>query len=509
MKKIKSLLIIFIVAAMIFGCTASIFSSKVYAENEQTESDDVDFTGIYGLASDEFEFNVTQLLRVYGFNGGTSEEHPNWVKVLSFRHDLNDGVLVPVNHYINKEVQPTASWQDGVINGTDATEFLAISIESNDMENLTKSAKEAKWREDINDLVLSLVDGANISENDILIRVKIDMPEVTKYEIPADHFEMNTTDGIDEQVYEKYLTFKQYNHIINAGENNLPDNWVHQLIRIIAETTDGGEWKVVIGTDNNFYWLQTKAPEVKEFKTTLEYEATVEDVKGKMDGDTFLPPYFDNDNAKKDSDAIAIIKSKTEEGIKSTNGVDLKEDGKPNSEGWYYPDVEDKTVIAKKYVFDDYDNTTDNGMVKETVKLTGTEDGEDTQTPSIKWTFRRKTKAEKENDDGSVTVTITYNLPVDPESIPADWKPVYDKDGKTIHAIEKTIKKGEDYEKDVIVKQNGTDATVTTPVKKIWPKDNSQADTVIPQTGVFTIILAVIIIGATVFAITRYRKINK
>ena len=123
--------------------------------------------------------------------------------------------------------------------------------------------------------------------------------------------------------------------------------------------------------------------------------------------------------------------------------------------------------------------------------------------------IQKKNKSRKGNDDGSVTVTITYNLPVDPESIPADWKPVYDKDGKTIHAIEKTIKKGEDYEKDVIVKQNGTDATVTTPVKKIWPKDNSQADTVIPQTGVFTIILAVIIIGATVFAITRYRKINK
>ena len=509
MKKIKNLLIVFIVVAMIFSCTSLIFSSKVYAEGEQTEIDDVDFTGIYGLASNEFEFNVTQLLRVYGFNGATSEEHPNWVKVLSYRHDLNDGVLVPINHYLDGELQPTANWQDGVINGTDATVFLAISIESNDMEFLTKSAKETEWRNDINDLIESLVEGADISKNDIVIRVKIDMPKVDEYEIPADSFEMNTIDGITEQIYEKYLTFKQYNHIINAGENNLLDNWVHQLIHITAETADGGEWKVIIGTDNNFYWLQTKAPDVQEFKTTLEYEATVEDVEGKMSGDTFLPPYFDNDNAKKDSDAIAIIKSKTEEGIKSTNGVDLKEDGKPNSEGWYYPDVEDKTVIEKKYEFDDYDNTIANGMVKETVQLTGTEGGEDTQKPSIKWTFRRKTKTEKENKDGSVTVTITYNLPVDPESIPEDWKPVYDKDGKTIHAIEKTIKKGEDYEKDVIVKQNGTDAKVSTPVKKIWEKDNSQADSIIPQTGVFTVALAIVIIGITAFAITRYRKLNK
>ena len=110
-------------------------------------------------------------------------------------------------------------------------------------------------------------------------------------------------------------------------------------------------------------------------------------------------------------------------------------------------------------------------MVKETVKLTGAEGGEDTQEPSIKWTFRRVLVEEKENEDESVTVTITYNLPVDEDSIPDDWSPVYDEDGKTIHKIQKTIKKGEDYEKDVTVKQNGTDSTVTTPVKKVWPKD--------------------------------------
>ena len=239
-------------------------------------------------------------------------------------------------------------------------------------------------------------------------------------------------------------------------------------------------------------------PADTEFKTTLEYKS---EPAGKLIGGTYYPPYYENDDARKDVDATALIKSKTDEEIKATNGVDLTTDGKPNSEGWYYPDVNDKKVIAKDYPFDTYDNTTDNGMVKETVLLTGAEGGEDSQTPSIKWTFRRKVKEEKENPDGSITVTITYNLPVDEDSIPSDWSPVYDDDGTTIHKIQRVIKKGEDYDKDVPVKQNGTDATVVTPVKIEWEKAP-----VIPQAGSA---LAVVVAGIVIvsgIALVSYRK---
>jgi hypothetical protein len=210
---------------------------------------------------------------------------------------------------------------------------------------------------------------------------------------------------------------------------------------------------------------------------------------------------------KKDVDATAIIKSKTTEGIKSTNGVDLiEESNKANSEGWYYPDVNDKTVIAKVYKFDDYDNTKFNGAVNEEVILVGTEGGTSSETPSIRWTLRRINYQETENKDGSVTVIITYNLPIDGDRIPEGWEPIYDEDGKTIHKITKTIKKGEDYDKDVIVYRNGDiDEKVTTHVKKVWEK----LPAVIPQTGAFSIVLAIVAGGIVLFGINRFRKFNK
>ncbi len=237
------------------------------------------------------------------------------------------------------------------------------------------------------------------------------------------------------------------------------------------------------------------------FNTLMEYVSNSKTTPD--DGKTFLPQYHDNDVDKKDLDVTVRIKSRTDEDIVSTNGVELTSDGKPNSEGWYYPDTNDKKVIAKDYPFDKYDNTKDNGKVKETVKLVGAEGGEDTQTPSIEWTFRRKSVKEKTNANGSVTVTITFNLPIDTSKIPDGWSPVYDEDGVTCHKIEKTIKKGEDYDADVPVKQNGTDATVITHVTKKWQP------AIIPQTGETLAIVVVSIIILLGIAGVSYRKFKK
>ena len=146
-----------------------------------------------------------------------------------------------------------------------------------------------------------------------------------------------------------------------------------------------------------------------------------------------------------------------------------------------------------------YDNKTFNGKVSETVKLISENEKEDTQNPKIDWTFRRKTKDETQNADGSITIVITYNLPVDKDSIPSDWEPIYDEDGETIHKITKTIKKGENYKKDVTVKQNGTDATVTTPVEKVWE---------LPKTGDIWTFAAIGMVILVVFTISRRRKIK-
>jgi hypothetical protein len=412
-------------------------------------------------------------------------------------------------------------WSDGQINAVDASNVLALGAHVNGIADLP----EVFWPQPVNDILWSLAKAFNVSKDDVsleseAIYQKIEGLAGAENElITVISSKTGPTAQNDASVL-NYTTLDRKLYIQNYKERHpeMTDAEISEKFedekarptqmttRITATAPNGDKYRMVLGNDNKFYLLgpdKEVTPE-GEFKTTLDYTS---EEKGKMDGDTYLPPYYENEekNAKKDLDATAIIKSTTKEEIIKTNGVELTADGKANSQGWYYPDVTDKTVIAKVYPFDKYDNTTDNGAVKETVKLTGAEGGEDTQKPSIRWTFRLINREDKENPDGSLTVTLTYNLPVDPDSIPEGWTPVYDKDGKTIHAITKTIKKGENYDKDVTVKRNGPiDEKVTTHVKKTWEK----LSPVLPQTGAFTVALVAIVAGVAIFAITRYRKMK-
>ena len=82
-----------------------------------------------------------------------------------------------------------------------------------------------------------------------------------------------------------------------------------------------------------------------------------------------------------------------------------------------------------------------------------------------------------------------------------------DADGKTVHKIRKTIKQGEDYDKDVTVKRNGPiDEKVTTPVKKIWDKKVSPVPH--PQTGEKSVmaIVALVSIGVAGIAFVALKK---
>lgn len=292
-------------------------------------------------------------------------------------------------------------------------------------------------------------------------------------------------------------------NVIDKAKEDIIQERDCTVISARAILPDGTAYRLIVGGNDKWkhnVLLQKEEDSKLGLITEISYmafESNGQANEGKMDGATFLPPYYDNDNAKKDMDAVATIKSKTDEGIVKTDGVDLNKDGTPNSLGWYYPDTTNTKVIAKKYLFDTYDNITANGMVNETVKLTGEDGGEDTQNPAKKWTFRRTKKEEATNSDESITITITYNLPIDTTKIPDGWEAVYDEGSTTTaHKIRKTIKKGENYEKDVIVKQNGTDATVTTHVAKVWP---------IPQAG--ESIAFIIAIGIIAFVvITRARK---
>ena len=394
-------------------------------------------------------------------------------------------------------------------------------------------------------IVDRLAEKFSIDKNEITLNIYIELRDINKklvYTIKGNELQQSEEEvnNIINEIYEydkKCTTSAEYDYLNDAytcrlssdtkwdeeyqaclemndgneidAKYTMNDKYDYTIIEATATLPNGTDYCLVIGNNDEWKmnWLLAKKnlfigtePEA-EFSTTLDYEAIAnkEVIKTATSEkeNPFLPPYFDDDNNKKDADAKAYIRSATDEGIASTNGVAVNPDGTPNSQGWYYPDTTNTKVIAKDYPFDSYDNTTYNGMVTEKVAIVGTEGGTSEEVPNIKWTFRRKIKETTTGTDGSTTVTITYNLPVDESSIPDGWKPIYDEDGKTIHKITRTFKPSETYDKDVTVKQNGTDATNTTHVT-VAPK-------VLSKTGESIVAILAIAVLA-VFATRMYFK---
>ena len=335
------------------------------------------------------------------------------------------------------------------------------------------------------------------------------------------------TNDEDEEIPAEYTTEQEQNdYIEREAWINMISKYPYYTFRLDASVTGYGVYSLVLAGQGDYAnkWFMERVSDVPDinpddpnndipddatkFSTEMEYISIIENevVAGKMatDGVTYLPPYYENDIDKKDADVTVKIKSKTTETIVATNSVALTSDNvktNPNSEGWYYPDVNDKKVIAKDYPFDKYDNTTYNGYIQETVSLTGGKGNTSSQTPTIKWTFRRKNIDRKEYTDGSTTVVITYNLPIDTTKIPEGWTAIYDEDGKTSHKISRTFPAGENYDKDVPVKQNGFDETVITHVTVKSP-------TVIAKAGQ-SMAIAGVILAVVVVALNRYFKFNK
>lgn len=538
MKKIKSLIAIVLVVALLLGSSMFLNSVKAAIYDKDTGAEYVPEGGskiefqdksLAKKTSSKFEFNASEFLEIYSINSTDGDA------VKMNRQEINDK-LIPIYYYDNNtnEKNTKTVWHDGKIDARDASLVLVLSRGSSDLEFADTTPKMIiNWDGYAQDIIYSLADYLEISKDDISVAARVETPVIEGITTTASYYIVNNTARFTSSILEQVANNEVTNY--RASEKYFNDNitdgssaydpavfptTVQQILTVTATTKDGAEYGMVLGTDNNYYLFQTKegektpeppAEDEKEFKTDLTYRAEVsgKKVDGKMDKDVFLPPYYENEDkdAKKDADAIGIITSKTNEEIVATNDVALTDKnvkGNPNSEGWYYPDLNNKKVIEKEYPFDDYNNPKDNGAVKETVKLTGKDGGIDNQTPNIRWTLRRINFDKKTNDDKSITVTITYNLPIDEKSIPDGWKPLVDEDGG-IRRIQRTFKEGEDYKKDVTVKQNGdSTATVTTPVEIKWNK----ADKVIPQTGAFTMALIAIVAGIVVFAYTRYRKLK-
>ena len=265
-------------------------------------------------------------------------------------------------------------------------------------------------------------------------------------------------------------------------------------------------WVLVLGQDLNCYLVKDTVFK-SDFDTTLDYNAKIDEkeVGGTIENGVYKPNY-DKNNIKRDADVTAIIKSTNGDNIATVNGKTLDSTGKANEDGWYYPDVNDKTTIAKLYPFSKYDNSTDNGMVTEKVELGNEEGLKSNQTVSIKWPFRiiDKTYDPKDitQDTKTVTVTITTNLPMDPDKIPNGWTIVPDTDN---HKITKTYTRGENINEDITVYQNKTGDTDNTDATINWGGQKSPS--VLPKTGEGITVLAIIVLLIGITIVFR-KKIN-
>lgn len=431
----------------------------------------------YEMSSDKREYTTEQIAEI--FEGDIIEDGTT----ITFKN--ND-----VKAYINEESEELS------------TSIKTIEIENNVAKIKDKDGNEIK---DNNGNVLTNLRMIYFPEGPEDVNVKTKDIQITK----------------DGKTLDLFSNSKVKENIINLHLNPTINKWILDYNQLGPMDVDkahfkvidgnGEMWHLVLGTDINCYLVSDNAFNTEpDFNTTLSYNAEIDgkEVGGTTENGVFKPNY-DKDNIKKDADVTATIKSTNGDNIVTVNGKTLDSTGKANEDGWYYPDVNDKTTIAKLYPFSKYDNSTDNGMVTEEVEL-GNEDGLTShQTVSIEWPFRiiDKTYDPKEitEDTDKVTVTITTNLPMDPNKVPDGWTIVPNTDN---HKITKTYNKGEDINEDVTVYQNKTGDTDDTDVTIKWAekKQEDKKPTKLPQAGESMMILACIFLTIVVAIFIRKRS---
>lgn len=347
-------------------------------------------------------------------------------------------------------------------------------------------------------------------------------------DIPELNYTLNNITSTQKSVEDLEAKLTERNKLLeNKGFTvQTPDSDAYTTISITAKLKDGSVYKLAIagyGDNNvkndythNWYFVRTSGDKDytnnSEFELEKNYVAIIDgkDVGGEIKDGVFLPKYDEN-NIEKDADVTVTFTSKTE-GVTITaiNNTPIPETG-ANTLGWSYSNKE-KTQISKIYKFDEYDNTVANGIVPtEELTITGLNGKTNKQTVAIKWPFRiikeHQDPEEITSDTKKVRYEITTNLPIDSEKLPDGWKFTDDAEGKTQHKIyiERDLNNG-NYIKDVTIKENGRDDTVTTNVSI---KFKEKLPDTTPKTGeTFSIAVIVIIalIGITFFIRRKIKK---
>lgn len=186
---------------------------------------------------------------------------------------------------------------------------------------------------------------------------------------------------------------------------------------------------------------------------------------------------------------VTLTANKELDPNKVPKGWELSEDGKSISKVMDKGSEEKITIVAKDGTSLDY-----------TVKVGGKDESNEG--------FKVTGTDNEKQDNGKVKVTIKVNKELDPNKIPEGWK--LSDDGKSIWKI---MDQGKE-EKVTLVAKDGSTIEYTVKAKTFDTddkKDNSQAPTDIPQTGVRNVVIgvvAVIIIAGTVVFV-RQRNMLK
>lgn len=522
MKNTKKIMAIFIVAIMLLCSFIGIVNA---AENNETFFTEENIkTIIEAKDMTSTKFSPQFLLTVYCSDSVMGVPALSNILVEDFAEkDLNKEGIIRLTFEDEKGT-------NGDIDSDDAGFILQIAHNTYKLDEDTYH---------INALKQDIMKKYNIKSDDIEIVSTIEVPD-TIFEITREHFEVDLDDvkifggkSNSIEVSSKTTTEAQMNQIWEdmksfvysfeeKNENETPENKYFVLSTKVKANigNDVITYTLTLGKDQDWYLVPDKMQEDKEFSTEISYLALIDgkDVgqntkykeENKIASSVFCPG-FDEKQPAKDADVTVTIKSKTDLPILQTNGVPVKEDGKANSEGWYYVDVNNKKVVAKVYKFEDYKNLKDNGKVTENVILASENDLSDEQKVAITWPFRiidvKYDPTEITEKTEKVTVTITTNLPIDKEKLPDGWKFTTDDEGTEQRRVSKVYEKkdGKNIDEIVTLKQNGTDVTASTPVEIAWKEKLSPK---MPQTG-GTLTVAAAIVILTICSVVAFKKYKK
>ena len=565
-EKSKKMLLMVTIISILFSTLATIFSGKTSAKvtnYSETITNASDWLVAYAIAaagnttvkdwikSNGFDITSIKNQDVLNFEKATDVykkfsdnlfDVPDTVALLNWRSALYESVKINgengnvYNNLISSFKQMGINTENLKLTATIFADGKTYELDS-DKREYTEEQLVEMFEGDIidgkttitfsNDGVNSTIDGVSVEniktitvENDTITIVdKNNKSVTTKNGVFLNNGNQDTEnikitkDGKDIDLFQDSKVKKNFfgirfseninKWVITYGEG---DGMVCDKVNFRVVDGDNNTWVLVLGQDQNCYLVNNKVFN-DEFDTTLDYNAKIDEkeVGGTIENGVYKPNY-DKNNIKRDADVTAIIKSTNGDNIATVNGKTLDSTGKANEDGWYYPDVNDKTTIAKLYPFSKYDNSTDNGMVTEKVELGNEEGLKSNQTVSIKWPFRiiDKTYDPKDitQDTEKVTVTITTNLPMDPDKIPNGWTIVPDTDN---HKITKTYTRGENINEDITVYQNKTGDTDNTDVTINWGGQKSPS--VLPKTGEGITVLAIIVLLIGITIVFR-KKIN-